>query len=51
MRRLLGRIAPIYNRSEEFDEAIWQASGQNNLLFRAGTAIPTGLDQAAGHFA
>ncbi|MFC6314839.1 hypothetical protein ACFQHW_04555 [Lapidilactobacillus achengensis] len=28
--RLLGRIAPICNRSEEFDEVLLQASGQKD---------------------
>ncbi|MFC6314555.1 hypothetical protein ACFQHW_03115 [Lapidilactobacillus achengensis] len=42
--RLLGRIEPIRNRSEGFDEVVLRARGQTIAHFYGGTAMPTDSD-------
>ncbi|MFC6314835.1 hypothetical protein ACFQHW_04535 [Lapidilactobacillus achengensis] len=44
LRRLLGRIAPICNRSEGFDEVVLPGRGQTIDYFCGGTATPTDSD-------
>ncbi|MFC6314689.1 hypothetical protein ACFQHW_03800 [Lapidilactobacillus achengensis] len=41
LRRLLGRIEPICNHGEGFDEALLQVWWSNNCPFGDGTAMPT----------
>ncbi|WP_461218559.1 hypothetical protein [Lapidilactobacillus salsurivasis] len=44
LRRLLGRIELICNRSEGFNEVVLQARGQTVAHFFGGTAMPTDWD-------
>ncbi|MFC6314814.1 hypothetical protein ACFQHW_04430 [Lapidilactobacillus achengensis] len=47
---MLGRIEPICNQGEEFDEVLLQARGQTIAHFLDGTTMPTDLDQEVGTF-
>ncbi|WP_461219652.1 hypothetical protein [Lapidilactobacillus salsurivasis] len=46
--RLLGRIEPICNQGEGFDEVLLQVRGQTIAFFWGGTAMPTDLDLLVG---
>ncbi|MFC6315750.1 hypothetical protein ACFQHW_09265 [Lapidilactobacillus achengensis] len=50
LRRLLGKIEPICNRGEGFDEVVSQVRGQTIARFFGGTATSTELYQEAGTF-